>query len=96
MIEHPNPSKDGRDKCLMITKYPSRQELQDEDTDAEVSFKAFRQRGRYVKEEPEERKSPWWTSANASKRAKKAIDQTLLKGIEAFFALKEKKFDEAL
>ena len=29
-------------------------------------------------------------------RAKKAIDQSLLRGIEAFFALKEKKFDEAL
>ena len=29
-------------------------------------------------------------------RAKKSIDQSLLRGIEAFFALKEKKFDEAL
>ena len=74
VFENPNPSKDGEDKYLMIAKYSSNEELQNEDTDAEVSIKAFRQRGRYEKEEPEEWKSQRWTSASALKRAKEALD----------------------
>ena len=79
MIENPNPSKNGRDKYLMIAKFSLSEELQDEDADAEASIKAFRQKGGYEKQEPGKRKPPWWTSANASKRAKEAFEHERLK-----------------
>ena len=58
-----------------IAKYSSSEVLQDEDTDGKVSIKAVRQRGRYEKEEPKEQEPPWWTSANATKQAKEAVEQ---------------------
>ena len=79
MIENPNPSKNGKDKFLMTAKYSLNEELQDEDQDTEASIKALRQKETYQKQEPEERKSPWWTSANASNRAKEAFEHAKLK-----------------
>ena len=50
-----------------------------------ISIKAIRQTGRYTKEEPQEREehlkrqSPWWTSKNAAKRAKEALEHERLR-----------------
>ena len=85
MIENPNPTEEGRDKYLMVAKLQTPEEHQTEDTDGEISIKTSRQRGRYTKEEPpvkeeyHERQSPRWTSKNASKRAKEAIEHDKLK-----------------
>lgn len=63
----------------MIARYFLNEELQDEDADAEASIYAFKHKGRYEKQEPELRKSQWWRSANASKRAKEALEHAKLK-----------------
>ena len=80
VIENPNPIEEGEDMYLMTAKLQTQSEDQTEDTDGEVSIKAIRQRGRYTKEDSQEKKkedgrqSPWWTSQNAAKRSTRTQD----------------------
>jgi hypothetical protein len=72
----------------MIAKYSLNEESQDEDTNTEASIKALRQKGRYVKEEQDERHSPWWTSQDAAQRAKAQKEK-----MEAKKRIEEKKIE---
>ena len=78
VIENPNSNNEGNKYLMVATLQKEGKEAQLDETDEEISVKAFRQR-KSSKDNEVEKRSPWWTSKEVSKRAKESLEHENMK-----------------
>ena len=78
VIENPNSTEEGNRYLMVAILQEEEQDDHVDEAEEELSVKAFRQR-RGSRDDADERKSPWWTSKEAAKRAKESLEHAKTK-----------------
>ena len=78
VIENPNYDQEGNRYLMVATFQKEGKEDRVDEAEEEISVRAFRQR-KDSKDDEVERRSPWWTSREASNRAKESLEHAKMK-----------------
>ena len=75
VIENPKSDKESNRYLMVATIQQERKSDQEDESEEEFSAKAFRQR-KDSRDETSDRKAPWKTSKEASRRAKESLEKS--------------------